>query len=51
VSGPPGPRLQRMFLHAWRLQFQHPASGERIELISELPPELNAFVEQASAQL
>jgi len=32
--------LSRMFLHAWRLQFTHPASGERITLAAELPPEL-----------
>jgi len=36
--------LRRMFLHAWRLQFDHPASGERVELRAELPPELEAFV-------
>jgi len=36
--------LSRMFLHAWRLQFDHPASGERIELQAELPPELATFV-------
>lgn len=36
--------LKRMFLHAWRLQFNHPASGERIELRAELPAELTAFV-------
>ena len=32
--------LKRMFLHAWRLQFNHPATGERIELLAELPQEL-----------
>jgi 23S rRNA pseudouridine955/2504/2580 synthase len=36
--------LKRMFLHAWRLQFNHPASNERIELRSELPPELQHFL-------
>ncbi|KAB2968329.1 MAG: RluA family pseudouridine synthase [Thermoanaerobaculia bacterium] len=36
--------LRRMFLHAWRLQFSHPASGERITLHAELPPELADFV-------
>jgi 23S rRNA pseudouridine955/2504/2580 synthase len=36
--------LKRMFLHAWRLQFNHPASGERIELRAELPAELADFV-------
>lgn len=36
--------LKRMFLHAWRLQFDHPASGERLTLHAELPPELAAFL-------
>jgi len=39
--------LRRMFLHAWRLQFQHPAGGERITLHAELPPELAAFLASA----
>jgi 23S rRNA pseudouridine955/2504/2580 synthase len=39
--------LKRMFLHAWRLQFDHPASGERIELKSPLPPDLQKFLEHA----
>ncbi|WP_077002560.1 RluA family pseudouridine synthase [Variovorax sp. KK3] len=33
--------LKRMFLHAWRLQFTHPASGERMALQAALPPELS----------
>ena len=33
--------LKRMFLHAWRLHFNHPASGNRIELVAELPEELS----------
>ena len=32
--------LRRMFLHAWRLQFNHPLSGERLELHAPLPLEL-----------
>ena len=36
--------MKRMFLHAWRLQFNHPASGERVALHAELPPELAGFV-------
>ncbi len=36
--------LKRMFLHAWRLQFTHPASSERVELRAELPPELADYV-------
>jgi 23S rRNA pseudouridine955/2504/2580 synthase len=39
--------LKRMFLHAWRLQFDHPASGERIELTAALPPELQKFADHA----
>ena len=39
--------LKRMFLHAWRLQFNHPLSGERIELLAPLPPELENFVTHA----
>ncbi|MBD9392092.1 RluA family pseudouridine synthase [Acidovorax sp. ACV01] len=39
--------MKRMFLHAWRLQFNHPASGERVALNAELPPELADFVSPA----
>jgi 23S rRNA pseudouridine955/2504/2580 synthase len=35
--------LKRMFLHAWRLQFTHPANGQRLQLLAELPPELQTF--------
>ncbi len=38
-----GPPLKRMFLHAWRLQFNHPLTGERQTLLAEMPPELQAF--------
>ncbi|MEH0165232.1 RluA family pseudouridine synthase [Roseateles microcysteis] len=30
-------KFDRMFLHAKRLQFTHPASGETLELLAELP--------------
>ncbi len=36
--------LRRMFLHAWRLQFDHPASGERMTLHAVLPPDLREFL-------
>ena len=36
--------LKRMFLHAWRLQFNHPLTGERHELLCPLPPELARLV-------
>jgi 23S rRNA pseudouridine955/2504/2580 synthase len=41
--------LKRMFLHAWRLQFNHPLSGERIELLAPLPPELENFATHATS--
>ncbi len=37
--------LKRMFLHAWRLQFTHPATGERLALQAALPPELTHFLD------
>ena len=39
-----GHQLRRMFLHAWRLQFNHPQTGERLELQCPLPPELARMV-------
>lgn len=40
-----GQRFERMFLHARRLRFQHPASGEAIELLAPLPAECEAFLQ------
>jgi 23S rRNA pseudouridine955/2504/2580 synthase len=45
------PALKRMFLHAWRLQFNHPASGERVELMAQLPIELDTFATHAAPAL
>ena len=42
----PGLRYGGMFLHARRLAFDHPASGERIELEAPLPPECQALLRQ-----
>jgi 23S rRNA pseudouridine955/2504/2580 synthase len=36
--------LKRMFLHAWKLGFSHPMTGERVELESPLPSELASLV-------
>jgi 23S rRNA pseudouridine955/2504/2580 synthase len=41
----PGHRFERMFLHARRLRFEHPVSGEVIELEAHLPAEFDAAVE------
>ena len=40
----PGVRFERMFLHARQLAFDHPVSGERLELVAPLPPECAALV-------
>jgi 23S rRNA pseudouridine955/2504/2580 synthase len=42
--------LKRMFLHAWRLQCNHPATGARLELQANLPTELAQFVQQVLPQ-
>jgi 23S rRNA pseudouridine1911/1915/1917 synthase len=39
--------LRRQFLHAHRLAFDHPFSGERLEIESELPDDLAAALEAA----
>jgi 23S rRNA pseudouridine1911/1915/1917 synthase len=41
--------LGRQFLHAHRLAFVHPSSGERMEFVSKLPPDLGAALEAARA--
>ncbi len=38
--------LGRPFLHSWRVAFDHPVTGERIELESPLPPDLSAALER-----
>ena len=40
----PGPRFERMFLHARQLAFDHPVGGERITLQSPLPPACEALL-------
>lgn len=39
--------LARQFLHAARLAFLHPVTGERVEATSPLPPDLAAALERA----
>ena len=42
VYGIAVPELERQFLHAWRLAFPHPVTGEAVEAESPLPPDLQA---------
>ncbi len=39
--------LERQFLHATRLAFEHPLSGERVEVSSLLPADLQVALERA----
>ena len=39
--------LDRQFLHATRLAFTHPITGEEIDVSSPLPPDLAAALEKA----
>ena len=39
--------LQRQFLHAARIAFDHPITGERIDVSSPLPQDLSAALERA----
>ena len=36
--------MPRFFLHAEKLSFTHPKTGERLEFVQELPAELNEFL-------
>jgi 23S rRNA pseudouridine1911/1915/1917 synthase len=39
--------LERQFLHAARLAFTHPATGRPVEVVSPLPPDLDAALSRA----
>ena len=41
-----GPGLKRMFLHAARLQFAHPRTGEPVDLVAPLPIECARFLDR-----
>jgi len=48
VYGVPGDLgLERQFLHAARVAFEHPLTGERLDVSSPLPPDLVAALERA----
>lgn len=42
--------LKRMFLHAAKLEMQHPLSGEALPLEAPLPAELRAFIDYLNTQ-
>ena len=46
VYGVPDPALGRQFLHATRLAFTHPFTGERVEVESPLPFDLARYLDE-----
>ena len=50
VYGVPDQALGRQFLHASRLAFDHPFTGERVDVESPLPPELDAYLGRLRGQ-
>jgi 23S rRNA pseudouridine1911/1915/1917 synthase len=49
MYGVPEPRLGRQFLHAERLAFPHPFTGEQVDVASPLPPELERHLSNLSS--
>ncbi len=42
--------LKRMFLHAWKIKFSHPISGEEMTLEAPLPDALGTFLKNISTK-
>ena len=51
VYGAPEPGLRRQFLHAARLAFVHPVTGEAVDVASPLPSDLEQALERARASM
>jgi 23S rRNA pseudouridine1911/1915/1917 synthase len=45
------PMLERNFLHAARIGFSHPSSGEWVEVRAPLPQDLRVYFDQLGASL
>jgi 23S rRNA pseudouridine1911/1915/1917 synthase len=50
VYGRRSPLLARQFLHAFRLTFRHPRTGERLRLEAPLPDDLREALERVAAR-
>ena len=44
LYGAPVSKLDRFFLHAWKLRLAHPATGNALEIEAPLAPELTDFL-------
>ena len=49
-GGPPRYGLERQFLHARRLSFEHPITGEAVDVRSDLPPDLRRALARAEKE-
>jgi len=45
-----GDGLKRMFLHAWKMTFPHPGSGDEQSLHAPLPEALRNYLKHLSAE-
>jgi 23S rRNA pseudouridine1911/1915/1917 synthase len=43
---PGGPPFPRQALHAWRVAFTHPVTGERLEIVAPIPDDLRALMSE-----
>jgi len=50
LYGRKSPHLRRQFLHAARLSFKHPVTGEQLDFSSPLPPDLQQTLDRLSVQ-
>ncbi len=46
VYGKADPHLSRQFLHASRLAFEHPVTGDRVDVTSPLPTDLSTYLSE-----
>jgi 23S rRNA pseudouridine1911/1915/1917 synthase len=44
-GGKPAAGMHRQALHAWRLAFAHPVTGQALEFHEDLPPEMLAALQ------
>ncbi len=49
ARGALGAPLKRMFLHAWHLRFEHPVTGEKLDVVTPLPEELQGVLDALEA--
>ena len=49
ARGALGAPLRRMFLHAWHLRFEHPVTGEKLDVVAPLPEELQGVLDALEA--